>query len=279
MDHQAQRPMQPAHAKRIQQMLALSYLYFQPSFEVEAGLDLRKPALFVGNHTLFGALDSPFLVHFLAQQHQLEVYTLGDRLHFLVPGWHSLVKQYGGVLADPEVCRTLMQQQKSIVVFPGGAREIMRRRDERYQLTWKNRTGFARLAIEQGYDIIPFASIGPDDCFDIVFDPDEIQNLPGIKQLLKPAWLQRYLRHGDVIPPVARGLAGLPIPKPERFYFKFGPRIATAGLPETDDAAWTVREEVASHIERHIEALLAKRAKERETRWSWLRRRLTTSRA
>ena len=50
----------------------------------------------------------------------------------------------------------------------------MRRKGEAYRLVWKQRTGFARLAIEHGYDIIPFGSVGPDEAFDILFDANDV---------------------------------------------------------------------------------------------------------
>ena len=39
---------------------------------------------------------------------------------------------------------------------------------EKYQLIWKERLGFAKLAIEYGYPIIPFAAVGAGDAYDIV---------------------------------------------------------------------------------------------------------------
>jgi 1-acyl-sn-glycerol-3-phosphate acyltransferase len=46
------------------------------------------------------------------------------------------------------------------MVFPGGGREVTKRKGQQYQLIGKNCEGFAVMAIEQGYPIIPFASVG-----------------------------------------------------------------------------------------------------------------------
>jgi hypothetical protein len=35
-----------------------------------------------------------------------------------------------------------------VLVYPGGGREVAKRKGEKYQLLWKERVGFARLAIE-----------------------------------------------------------------------------------------------------------------------------------
>lgn len=63
-----------------------------------------------------------------------------------------------------------MRRGELVMVFPGGAREVNKRKNERYKLVWKNRLGFARLAIQHGYPIVPFASVGAEHGIDIVLD-------------------------------------------------------------------------------------------------------------
>ena len=50
-----------------------------------------------------------------------------------------------------------------MLVFPGSGREVTKRKGEAYKVIWKERTGFARMAIEHGYPITPFASVGPEE--------------------------------------------------------------------------------------------------------------------
>ena len=59
-----------------------------------------------------------------------------------------------------------------ILVYPGGGREVAKRKGESYKLIWKERMGFARLAIEHGYTIVPFAAVGAEEAVDIVLDGD-----------------------------------------------------------------------------------------------------------
>ena len=37
-------------------------------------------------------------------------------------------------------------------------------------LIWKKRLGFARLAIESGYPIVPFAAVGAEEMFHVLLD-------------------------------------------------------------------------------------------------------------
>lgn len=42
--------------------------------------------------------------------------------------------------------------------------------DEPYTLFWKERTGFARMAIQHGYSIVPVASVGLEEMIHIACD-------------------------------------------------------------------------------------------------------------
>ena len=63
-----------------------------------------------------------------------------------------------------------MRDDQTILVFPGGSREVNKRRGQQYQLLWGQRMGFARLAFEHGYPIVPCAAVGADDMLDVIVD-------------------------------------------------------------------------------------------------------------
>lgn len=249
--------------------------YFDPVFLNSDQLNMSKPALFVGNHTLYGLLDVPLFVEHIREQHGIHLRSLGDRMHFHIPVWKDILTTGGMVLGSPENCHALMASGQSIIVFPGGAREVMRRKGEKYQLIWKKRTGFARLAIEHGYDIIPFASVGADDCFDIVIDANDIQQNTTAQKFLKTFKLNDKLRGGDLLPPIPAGVGYLPIPKPQRFYFSFGERISTLNVANDEQGIWHIREQVAQSIEQQISELKKYRSTDKKQNWSWLRKKLT----
>ena len=138
--------------------------------------------------------------------------------------------------------RALMHDQQTILVFPGGGREVFKRRGQRYQLLWRDRMGFARLAIEQGYRIVPCAAVGAEDMLDVVADVDT----PGYGEFAR---LSKKVT-GFPVPPMVRGIGLTAIPRPERLYFWFGEPVDTtrfAGQAD-DTAARTVRDEVKQAI-------------------------------
>ena len=162
--------------RTLNKAIRLQDWYFDPVFLNTQHIQADKPALFVGNHTLYGLTDGPLLWDYLCREHNIFLRALGDKVHFKIPGWREAMLINGAVEGSPENCRRLMQKGESILVYPGGSREVFKRKGEKYQLIWKQRTGFARMAIEHGYDIIPFAALGGDDCYDIVLDANDIQS-------------------------------------------------------------------------------------------------------
>lgn len=265
----------PASPEEMRRVFAIARAYFNPEFLGLWELDLEKPALWVGNHTLFGLTDAPLMVEHLYTQYGVMLRGLGDRGHFDVPWWGDMLVRNGMVLGTPENCAALMKAGQHVLVFPGGGREVMRRKGEAYRLVWKQRTGFARLAIEHGYDIIPFGSVGPDEAFDILLDANDVMATPLWRWLVSRYGVDAKTRGGDMIPPVVRGIGPTLIPRPQRYYFGFGQRISTrrlkgrAGNPKT---LWTLREKVARAVEAQIERLLVYREEDRLQHWSPLRR-------
>ncbi|MEQ3725522.1 lysophospholipid acyltransferase family protein [Alcanivorax sp.] len=262
---------------RTSRLLSLCHrLYFNPVFLGLESMDLSRPALWVGNHTLFAMLDIPLLSHALRERGVM-LRSLGDRGHFRVPVWGGLLQRGGMVLGSRENCAALMQAGEHILVFPGGAREVWRRKGEAYQLIWKKRTGFVRMAMEHGYDIIPFASLGPDEAFDILADANDVQASRAWKWLNKSLPLEDMTRGGEGIPPLVKGLGPTLVPRPQRQYFAFGERIETIGLAgkvDDEDVVWALRERVAESVGSQLESLKAYRADHRPSGWSRLRRRL-----
>lgn len=265
----------PPPLRRLQRALWLQRQWFPPqSFGLE-NLDPSRPALYVGNHTIYGVLDGPLMVLDVYEKTGIYFRSLGDHFHFLVPGWREMLLEGGAVDGIPENCTKLMQGGQHIIVYPGGAREVMKNEGEQYRLVWKRRTGFARMAMQHGYDIIPFAALGADDAYSIRYDSQRFrQSLLG-KVAEKTGVMDSLFRGGDTLGPVVGGVGGTTIPRPEKLYFKFGPRIPTAHLQadyRNTDAQWDVRKQVEAAIYRQLDELRGIRAK--DTDWSWWRKKL-----
>jgi uncharacterized protein (DUF952 family) len=252
----------PPSRKAMDQMVAALRPFRWLTSPVLTGLEripAERPLLFVGNHTLFGVLDSPILISELYRLAGIVLRPLGDDLHFKVPGWAWASRRIGAVPASPETCARLMRAGETILVFPGGAREVAKRKGEKYKVVWGERTGFARLAIQHACTIVPFCSIGVEDAFDVVVDAEELTASP-LGRALERLGIQR-----DRIMPLVKGIGPTPLPRPERFYFRFEAPIETASYEgRWDDAASCadLRDRVKASIEHSIEQSLAERERD-----------------
>jgi 1-acyl-sn-glycerol-3-phosphate acyltransferase len=212
-------------------------------------------ALLVGNHTLYGMFDLMLLAAEFIER-GIVVRGLADHAHFRIPGHRDLLTAIGGVPGTRANVRVLMRRGDLIMVFPGGAREVAKRKGERYQLIWKNRLGFAVMAIEGRYPVIPFASLGIEDALDIVLDSDN--------PLMAPARiLTKKLLNAEPMP-IVRGIGLTPIPRPDRLYFWFGEPISTLGYGGVadEDNARELRARTATAIEGALDFLRAEREKD-----------------
>jgi len=214
----------------------------------------QRPVMFVGNHTRYAFLDLPFMMSELWTRRRIIVRGLGDHTHYAIPVWRDLLTMAGMVRGTRENVRALMRDRQNILVFPGGADEVFKARGREYRLLWKERLGFARLAIEFGYPIVPFAAVGAEEMYQVVVDSET----PVAAQV--SALMRRLV--GLPLPPLVRGIGPTMLPRPERLYFWFGEPVDTSrygGETDDDAAARTVRDNVKTAVEQAIQTLLSER--------------------
>ena len=73
-----------------------------------------------------------------------------------VPFASYLFARWGQITGTPENCRRLLGAEEAVLVFPEGARGIVKPYRERYRLK-KFNVGFVELAIEHEAPIVPVA--------------------------------------------------------------------------------------------------------------------------
>ena len=250
--------MQVQHdANWIKRLSLLSKQYFKPSFLGAEYIDASIPAMYVGNHTMYGMLDAPMIIDYLYNEHKVAVVSIADHGHFYIPLWRDLYKKFGAIDGTREYVRSAMQQGYSILVFPGGGREVLKRKGEAYQLIWKERYGFLKLAQEFGYDIVPFAALGGDEAYEIGLDATNVVNTKLFQSLLKVPKLAKFLRYGEVIPSLPKSL----IPKRLPFYFQFMPRQSLMQIQNIEELQ-DFREHIQQQIYTALSELKRQRAEE-----------------
>jgi 1-acyl-sn-glycerol-3-phosphate acyltransferase len=222
----------------------------------------QGPVLVVANHTVLGAFDAPILALELQRRRGRLLRGLADRVHFTVPGWRDLLLRLGCIVGTRAGAMALLRRGEAVLVFPGGAREVMKHKGEKYRLLWGDRTGFANVAIACGVPIVPVGVVGGEEFFEILMDANH-------PLLQPPRWaLERFAGRSE-LPPIVRGIGPTLIPRPARLYLAFGKPIPTRrwkGREDDPEACGELRDLVRDSLEKRIAFALRRREQDPERR-------------
>lgn len=112
------------------------------------------PALIVFYHGAIPIDMYYFLARVYLQRNRL-VYTVGDRFLWKVPGWGLISDVFKVSPGTVQSCATILKEGHLLAISPGGVYEAQFG-NHNYELLWRNRVGFAKVAIEAKVPIIPF---------------------------------------------------------------------------------------------------------------------------
>jgi 1-acyl-sn-glycerol-3-phosphate acyltransferase len=201
-------------------------------------------ALLVANHA-FG-WDVLFAMSAIHAKTGRTVWALGEHVWWKIPVLRRVATAFGTVDGTQQNTDRLLSHDDLVLVLPGGLRESLKPRELRYRLLWGHRYGFVRAAIRNRAPIVPLASIGADELFDLV----------GNAFVRGSRWLR-----GTGIPiPLTSKL--IPIPHFVRIKFVIGEPIPPPDrASETDDAVvHRLRREAEGALHELFEHELAARA-------------------
>ena len=77
-----------------------------------------------------------------------------------------MLRRFGGEPAGAKTLIAALKRGAKALVFPGGAREVFKRKGEAYTLRWpSDSSALVRIAAKFNATIIPFAGVGGDEFF------------------------------------------------------------------------------------------------------------------
>ena len=214
--------------------------------------------LLVGNHTLSGLAEIVLIPYFVHRELGVRVRGLASSQ---IAGMNGVARDVmeaaGAVLGHPDTCAELMRRGETVLVFPGGARDMLKFKGENYQLQWERRSGFARLAVANDYPIVPVGLVGGDDVYHCLIERGGVweRGSRGIGERV----------HGlpGVGIPLVRGVGPTLIPLPRRMYLRFAPSIDATKPTRSDGDTWVT--EVKDQTQAALEATLTELRALRET--------------
>jgi hypothetical protein len=133
----------PALIKDIDQRIQPLKRLLSPISLGTENIPREGPVLLTGNHSIYGLVDIPMLGLEIFEKTGRTVRGLADHNHFALPVWRDLLRGIGAVRGTRDACSQLFEAGEAVLIFPGGGREVMKHKHERYKLIWKERIGFA----------------------------------------------------------------------------------------------------------------------------------------
>ena len=158
----------------------------------------RRPVLLVGNHSGIGIADVLCLFGAWREAFGLVRRPVGMMHEMFVdaPIIGFFARAIGAVRADPRAAREAFACGRDVVAFPGGAIDSCRPITARNEVRFGAHRGYAKLALELGVPIVPFATVGSHETYII---------LPGFYRITRALGLHS---RGTIVP-ITLGAVGL----------------------------------------------------------------------
>ncbi|WOG97107.1 hypothetical protein DCAR_0416446 [Daucus carota subsp. sativus] len=232
-----------------------------------AGIPSEGPVIFVGYHMMWGLEVFPLLncfwidhdIHLRGLAHPCMFKKLKEG-NMLDLSAFDVFRILGAVPVSATNLYRLLSLNSHVLLYPGGAREMLHRRQEEYKLFWPEKAEFIRMAARFGAKIIPFGVVGEDDVSQLLLDYDDQMKIPFLQSYYKEFNESSILLRTGSPGEIAKQDLHLPIllPKvPGRFYFLFGKQELRS--KEKSDEVYL---EVKSEVENCLAYLKEKREKD-----------------
>lgn len=146
-----------------------------------------EPTLFVANHGFGGVID----LNALALRTALDRLRGDRQVTYLVHqlawtvGLGRAVEALGGRPGSVESLREAFAAGNHVAVFPGGDIDAAKATRDRNRITFAGRSGFARVAIEHGVDVVPVVTVGAGESLFVFTDGQRLAKALRLPELLR----------------------------------------------------------------------------------------------
>jgi 1-acyl-sn-glycerol-3-phosphate acyltransferase len=164
---------------------------------------------------------------------------VGDRFFATLGPVTSFLQRTGVVIGERESVEQLLAQDQLVLVFPGGADDMLRPIWRRYQLAGNRglkpgRGGYVKAALRTRSPIVPVACVGTEEIHVM------LGNVPALARLLGVPFFP---------------IVASPLPLPARIYLRFGRPITFTEPPDAADDQPTV-DRLNRLVQHELQALI-----------------------
>ena len=214
------------------------------------------PVLFVANHGFGGIFDlNVFATAAALEQLELDrpVTALTHQIAWTL-GVGPLIEPLGARPASQDSARAAFDEGQHVLVFPGGDVDAAKTFDERNQIIFGGRSGFARLAMQHDVPIVPIVTAGAGESLLVVSSGKRLAKALQLDKLLrvKALPLTVSLPWGVNVGAVGM-LPYLPLPT------KLHTRVLPAVHAESEEAPDAYAKRVQSAMQQALDEMTANR--------------------
>lgn len=238
------KPLEDEKLEKLWPILKFLATYHRYQVDGFERIPKRGRALVVTNHSL-ATYDLLLLGAAILRQHRRHPVALGDRKLFALPWMAKWMTRIGVVEGNPKNAETALRDGKLVIVAPGGMKEAIRPSTQKRRIVWKNRKGFAQLAIRTQAPVILAACPKADDLYNVL--PNPLTKL-----------LYRKLRIPFV---VMKGWGPTLLPKPVKLVHHISEKIRPPRWKEGDPRFEEKVDRFHDRVSKAMEELLAKTGK------------------
>ena len=175
-------------ARTLPALRVMADIWFRADVRGLENIPPTGPILLVGNHSGGALIADTFIFARAFYDHfgpEREFFQLAHDLVFKVPGIRAMLTPYGTVPASPENMRRALARDAALLVYPGGDHESYRASWHSAEIDFAHRTGFVRLALRHGVQIVPVVSIGGQETALFLGQGEHVARLLHLHQLLR----------------------------------------------------------------------------------------------
>lgn len=257
-DESLAEPIPPFDNELFRRLDPLGTWVVETYFDAEVeGLDRLPdgPALLVGNHNAGIMIPEGIIfVHQYLHHYGLEdaPVALGHQLLFRIPLLADLCRSLSIVPACRENALSAFEQDRKVLVYPGGDWEAMRPSRHRDRIDFGGRNGFVQLAMDAGVPIVPVVAAGAHDGWYVLTRGDKIASALALDRLLRIKVFPIAIAAptGVVAGPVAAH-----IPIPHKIIVEALEPIELEGQSDNPADVEQARHTVVSTMQRRLDAL------------------------
>lgn len=149
--------------------------------------EFDEPVLFVANHGFGGIFDlNVFATSAALEQLQLDrdVTILTHQLAWTL-GVGRFIEPIGARPASVESAQDAFARGEHVAVYPGGDIDAAKSWEDRNRIMFGGRTGFARLAIDNGVPIVPIVTAGAGESLFVISSGERLARATRLDKLLR----------------------------------------------------------------------------------------------